>query len=528
MTALVECAPHEFAANFLFNEHGLAPYFACDARVKAGGGSQRGTFEYGGEKWYVKLYYQESGIVHPGSETPAGTAFQLDTIREFRFQVQAADDPVGQRRFNAHLAPRWPGMRAEKRDGSTVKIPVPDGFHEGVNVRMSGANIRFADYHPMFRRAAVAVGLAGRYFDEAHPFSNVQDAAMYVRLDKSVSGPIHARDGPLVQLAHLLENDRSGYRKLVQNDDDEHGHNLPGYYHTVTLDQDRVREAWPSHELPKEIKHYYAREAANKDESDPLAHPKVEAAYQVSRWDGKVGVASEEIADLERELEGAILAVLNAADIHLVPSKRGGAPYVDDAYFTPRATDRDVELLELDLTAIEQHQESIVVRHLADGLSPVEWGAIETLVTDGGEVSPAAIADTTGFHPDSVRRALQRIEDLVDREYGKVSLRSSYVAELVYEAVVEAREATRRAAEVGAQALAAAERGLDEKTSAFLAWARRYGVDVRDRGQAKIEQLLEAADDQGSLTASEIAEVLDARELPIEHHTVLEIGGSDT
>lgn len=37
MTSLVECAPHEFSANFLFDEQGLSPYLACDARVKGDG-----------------------------------------------------------------------------------------------------------------------------------------------------------------------------------------------------------------------------------------------------------------------------------------------------------------------------------------------------------------------------------------------------------------------------------------------------------------------------------------------------------
>lgn len=50
-----------------------------------------------------------------------------------------------------------------------------------------------------------------------------------------------------------------------------------------------------------------------------------------------------------------------------------------------------------------------------------------------------------------------------------MSLRSNYTAELVQEAVSETRSAVRRAAEAGAKAIEAAERGLDGKTSAFIA-----------------------------------------------------------
>jgi len=70
-------------------------------------------------------------------------------------------------------------------------------------------------------------------------------------------------------------------------------------------------------------------------------------------------------------------------------------------------------------------------------------------VTDGGQISPQDIEAATSNHVESVRRTLRRIDDLVQREYGEVALRSSYTAELVYEAVEEARESTRKAVEVG-------------------------------------------------------------------------------
>ena len=226
VTVLIETAPHEFSANCLFNERGLFPYFAADKQVKQGGGSQRRTFRYDGEEWDVKLYYQESGLQHPGETTPEGTAFQIETLREFRFKIQSRDDEIGQRSFNAHLAPRWPGMKSK----SGGEVPVPEGFGEGINVRVDGSNIEFEEYLPLLQRAAEAVDIRREYFAEPHPYSNVRDAERYVRLDKDVSGPVHARDGPIAQMGHLLENDREGYRKVVQNDQNERGETLPGFY----------------------------------------------------------------------------------------------------------------------------------------------------------------------------------------------------------------------------------------------------------------------------------------------------------
>lgn len=48
----------KFAANFLFDEHGLASYFSCDPQGKARGISQRVTVVHVGEMWPVHLYYQ--------------------------------------------------------------------------------------------------------------------------------------------------------------------------------------------------------------------------------------------------------------------------------------------------------------------------------------------------------------------------------------------------------------------------------------------------------------------------------------
>jgi hypothetical protein len=197
------------------------------------------------------LSYQESGLEHPGNTTPEGTRFEIETLREYRLKVSSCDDPVGQRKFNVHLAPRWRRTRA--KNGKT--IPVPNGFSEGVNRRVIGANIEFDDYLPLLQRAFGAVDIQPGYFAEPHPYSNVQEAERYARIHREVAGSIHARGGPIARVGHLLENDRSGYRTVGQNDQAGRGEPLPSDYHTVTLGQKRIREASPSHELPKEIKH---------------------------------------------------------------------------------------------------------------------------------------------------------------------------------------------------------------------------------------------------------------------------------
>lgn len=480
---------HEFAANYLFNEDGLAPFFAADSQVKSGGGSRKGTFTQNGERWVAKLYYQESGILHPDhikQNPPPGVDWRIDEMREFRIAVKRdpEQDPIGEQKANFHIAPRWQNMRAETSSGSIVDVSVPSSFGNGINVRAKGSNIDFHRYQKLLQAAVASLGISSRYFDNPHPYSNVQDAERYVRLHEDASGPVHARDGPIARMSHLLENDRSGYRKVVQNDQDDHGANLPGYYHTVTLGQDRVREAFPGHELPVEIKHYYARQAAQMEDG-PLAHPKVGASYQVNRWDGRLGVSDKDLTQLQRELDREVKSVLANAGIDIAPSE-GIGPFVEDAYFEVEVSERGPDPVELDLTRIRSESESVVIKHLADGLSPVQWDTLDTLVSDGGAVAPEDIADEHDRHLNSIYRRLPDLDDLLDRSYGELALKNEYLAELILDAVEQVRNSQRRALDAIAKAKEATERNLEAGTSAFVAWAAKHGIDVDERSEARM------------------------------------------
>ncbi|WP_435319572.1 hypothetical protein [Haloarchaeobius sp. TZWSO28] len=183
MTGYIEPASHEFVANYLFDTHGLAPFFAADSEVKSGGGSQRSEFLDQGERWTVTLYYQDSNIVHPGSKLPTGTDWRLDAMHEFRLRVERheEEDPIGQQSFNAHLTPRWQGMKTKNNDGTMSEYSVPPGNHEAVNVKIPGSNIDFKRYTELLQSAALAVGIRADYFADPHEYSNVQDAERYWR-----------------------------------------------------------------------------------------------------------------------------------------------------------------------------------------------------------------------------------------------------------------------------------------------------------------------------------------------------------
>ena len=481
---LVETAPHELQAYLLFADGGLAPYFACNRRTAQGENCLGAEFVLRDERWTVTLSARKSGLAHPGPTLPSGAEFPLDDMREFDLQIQSKDDLVGERKVHVHLAPRWPGMGAKKVGGA---LSVPEEVGEAVNLHVQGANIEFDQYRPLVKRAAEALDIRPESFRACHEYSTVLEAERYVRLNRDVSGPIHAHDGPITKLGHLLVKDRQGQRRLVQNDDDCRGRNLPGSYHAVTLGSRRIQEAFSSHRLPKHIKHYYAREAHALDSTDPLAHPKLAALYKRRHWDGKVGVSAEDIDELNRELEEAIFGILAEAGIPLTP---GLGTYVEDSYFRAQASKRDRTIPELELERVREQQEATVARFLTNGPSPTAWDALEVLVSDGGTLSPRQIAERTDRHPESVRRALRRIPGLVERAYGEVALRSHYIAEFVLDAVRAARERSNEDSDTDST-----ERQVEESPDAFIAWAAKYGIGINNDDSKKAMTLdLQSAD----------------------------------
>ena len=469
----VETAPHEYSANYVYPD-GLGPWFGA-ARLCDATGSQRGSFRLDGETWRVTLSYQESGLAPPdGGTTPDGTRVEFDTLREFRLNA-VVDDEVGEKKVKVLIQPRWRGL--ESKSGKPAARPLWD-LGDAVNVRVRASNVEFDVVETVIQRAAGAVTLDPMHFtNRAEDYSVVTDAARYVRLDRDVSGPVHAREGPIARMGHLLESDRSGYRKVVQDDTEREG-----YYHTVTLGPRRIRECFPDHEIPKEIKHYYARNAESMPDDHPLAHPKVEASYQSSRWGETLRPGDHD--RLSDELEEAVLATINEAGLPTQPlddDVGGGRIYVPDAYFGAETVDRS-RVLPLHLERVESDQRNVVVRQLADGLSPVEWDSLQTLVADGGDVSPSDIADEHDWHPDSVTRALRRIDDMVVREHGSVALRSHHVAEQVVEALDAARAGVRNALGAAANAVQNAERrALDERTDELIAFCQANGIHVDER-----------------------------------------------
>jgi hypothetical protein len=108
--------------------------------------------------------------------------------------------------------------------------------------------------------------------------------------------------------------------------------------------------------------------------------------------------------------------------------------------------------------------------------TPTERECLDVLVSDGGNVSPQDLADETGKHRDTIYDALNRMQKLVEHTYDEVSLKSSYISELVADSLREAKDSLATTA----NAVDNEQRGIDETASAFIAWQDRHSVNYRD------------------------------------------------
>lgn len=484
---VVATAPHEFDAHLIFGnqpgadgpaDHGLAPYFAFLSLIRQNGGSKRYSINFRGLEVSGSLYYQESGIEeirHPDAD-------DLGTVIEPRisWEVIDEDDPVGERSGNFHVRPRAPDMIDEDGD----RVSVPDDL-VGIDVRAQGSNLDPGRYLSLFRAIAADLGVASRYFEEVHPYSNVQDLARYVRVDRDESGPVHAVDGVLARIGNLLANDREGYRKHVADDTE-----APGFYHTATVGSKRAAELVEGHRFAKECKHYLPRHPESFDESHPLFHPKVEVAFQASRNDDG-SVPWSDLDGLDREIDETLINLLRWVGLPVDDENQGGPGpslsdvYVPDQYFRAETDHRPLTLTPDPTPSMKNQQEGVVIHHLRDGLADSDLAVIEQLVADGGQHSPRDLSDETGYHLDTVYRALKRIDELVEHTYGDVALRTPFIAEQLVDAVERAEDAVATAVETGADALAFAAEELE--SSALVRWLRSYNVDVESDREGRLK-----------------------------------------
>lgn len=480
MSRFLKCAPHEGNIRFTFGVHpdqgvvddGLAAYYAMDSLIKEWGdrweteGKPTETVQLHGETWATCFDYSESGL-----DSWDNPDFQIETVKEFRFYFVSADSPTysGRRADEDSrvkggtitVRPRWPDLTS---DGSPVSVP--DYGAPYIDVQVQAANIPHEQYLTLVKTIANAYGIASRYFDQPHPDSHIRDLAYYVRLFRSESGPLYAPDGPIARTHTLIQGDRSGYRKHVEDNT-----KLPGYYVTATVEDDKASELVRGHELGKELKHYYPKEPDAHDPDQAPYHPKFEISYQTKQTDQTVRWT--DLKDTRRELEETLLNCLEWSG--LSSNAQSNVFVRSDPFWPVENTTESRKIAECPLPKIENEQEHRVMQ-LWGEMTPADRDVVDLLLTDGGAVSPKEAAEKTGYSYRTIRTVIGRLEGLIRHAYNEMQLESKKVQQELLKRARAAGENFKQSIESTTMDLADAAE--DRVTSRWSRLRREYAISV--------------------------------------------------
>ncbi|RDZ39358.1 AsnC family protein, partial [Haloferax sp. Atlit-19N] len=496
--------PHEFSAYLKWAES-LSTYFGLISLYKMHDfeeyGNLRAGIEFGGEEWNLEFgYADDPKIAVPDEDTDLGRwdwRLEGDTVPEFMIRLypetypsfqEAKDD--NRKRAYFRVRPRWPGVKS--KSGKNISNP-----HDilGVDVETRGSYFEFDEYPSLLFEALRELrerqdefgwnSFTGIDYDALHPekvhkSSNVTDAELYVRAKKGETGRVFALDGTLHRIALILGGERSGYSKTVRDD-----RVCEGWYHTSTVCAMRAAEIVGGHELPKEFKHYHVK---NPDAvaGTPLENPKIGVSYQNSLYDDTLRF--DDVDQLHKELEEGLLNVLNWSDLPVTPDHQ---KFVADDYFKVVGEARMVKVIDNPLPRIAQQQDDeIRMFATAANLYETDVAITDELVTDGGHISPAELAERIGVHIDTVYRALKRLGDLVIHEYGHVELASKHIAEGIVEHIESARRSVSATLEEATDDIIRADT-YGDGNGPWERWLRNYVRDRKERDDGR--ELLELA-----------------------------------
>ncbi|MFC4357495.1 hypothetical protein ACFO0N_05965 [Halobium salinum] len=464
---------HEFDVHFIFTEYGLKPYYWMDSIRKEYDGWQTegkptAQMSFNGHD-YILCYDYDKGGLDPWEHE----SYHLQSVPEFRFYFARKDalwnggrpDSKGARKGAAGtitVRPRWPNLTSNGN-----RVSVPDLGQPYIDAQVQASNIPHDQYHELLRHIMAAFGGSTSYFSEPHEMSNIGDAAVYLRIDSEESGSLYAADGPIARSHNLLEADRSGYRKHVEDH-----RKRPGYYVTTTITDERAADLVRGHKFGKEVKHYYPEHPKKFEPDDPLYHPKLEISYQTSVTDETV--YWDDLEDLTRELEETLFNIMDWSGLSI----RGGSHLVSDQYFDASAEHRrSLRITDCPLPEVENEQEMRVMRLWRD-MTDSDEQLVDHLLTDGGQQSMQGAAESIDCSYRTIRRSVQRLEGLVEQTYGNLEIASKHQQQLMLKRLRAAKNRFEQTMEQ--TVMEVADAASDQQRSAWSKVRAEYDITVKE------------------------------------------------
>jgi len=479
VSRFLKLAPHEGDVHLIYPDHELDPYYAMHSFLQdyEGWGTEgkpTRDVQFDGERWATAFDYDENAL--DPWENPD---FRIESPRDFRFYFVAKDSP----HYSGETAdsdprvkggtitvrPRWPDMTS---DGKMVR-GVPDLGGPYIDVEIQASNIPHERYRELAQRVISAYPINSRYFDaeHVHPMSNVQDLAYYARLQRGESGAIFAADGPISRIHNVIQGDRSGYRSHTEDN-----RQIPGYYVTGRVTSAKAPEMVRGHELGKEIKHYYPENPHKFEPTEAPYHPKLEVALQTNITDETV--YWEDLKESRRELEETALNVLEWSGY--ATSAESDLYVTFDPYWSVEDTHEARRIVSDPLPEIEDEQEAKVMSLWGD-MTDADRDVTELLLSDGGRVQPKDAAEKTGNSYRTIRRVMDRMEDVIDHHYGEMEIVSKHVQQELLKRVRAAGDNFESA--VGSAMMDLADAADDRLSSMWGRVRREYSITVRENAE---------------------------------------------
>lgn len=191
------------------------------------------------------------------------------------------------------------------------------------------------------------------------------------------------------------------------------------------------------------------------------------------------------LEEMARELDEQLLNTLRWAGLSTRPDRQ---VFVDNEVFEVGAQRRERTLVSDPLPQSADKQEHMVARAITKMSDPERYDTdarmIKSLLSDGGDVAPKALAGDLVVHYDTILRSLKRLEDVVTHSYGSVELKSQHLAQQLAEHAGDLLSDFGRLEEHVGRLAEKATQLVDgtaiESESAFELWVQKYLEDIND------------------------------------------------
>lgn len=472
----IEFATHEYAANYIYTNHGRQLYFAIGRLVDAADGAGEWIIDdFDGEPWKVKLSYNpDTGLKpRPDDDIP-----QDKPMHEYWIKARpVAENNRKKATFN--ISPRWNGQRS--MSGDEISTPfVHDAVHvesgevnmpdEGVNIEAQTSNVDAQIVSGLFAQFVeeiadrLSVNIRNGLCDEYHPISNITQLEGYVRYKREYQDRFVNQEGILWRLFHLV-GDQLGNVAEYYADNQE----IEGHLHKVKLTDGDPAQMVSDHRFRKQWKSYHP-DTVRDDETDPLYHPKFGVLVHSAWQDGTMYVS--ELNEIEHEIEQSGNNVLDWGDLDTDPESE---QWVADDHFTPTASDYDITIESDPTPALEASQDAHLLNAFVQG-TDADQDMLGELAANGGKQH----YNEFEYASSTVYRLKDRLPDLIESDNGLIRLRSQKLKDDLNEILNRAEREISRLAESISNVLGIDAKHLNDVEGKLERFVQKYNVDFQE------------------------------------------------